>query len=170
MCLIMNWKRSLKNIRGVIKNNGLFTWFFQNKLTYFDLFYHFTMGKIGPKFSHLLTVRAVKRPFFLLTTSLTTQLASSKLRKFIPCLSSIYWLLLSQPVSQLTAINQSQVSQTDLVHYWYLLSNPLPFTSNCNFFLIPHFHFSFLSLSLSPFLRIFMIQASPPISPSRIYY
>ena len=33
-------------------------WFFQNKLTYFDLFYHFIMGKIGPKFSHLLTVRA----------------------------------------------------------------------------------------------------------------
>ena len=31
---------------------------FQNKLTYFDLFYHFIMGKIGPKFSHLLTVRA----------------------------------------------------------------------------------------------------------------
>ena len=30
---------------------------FQNKLTYFDLFYHFIMGKIGPKFSHLLTVR-----------------------------------------------------------------------------------------------------------------
>ena len=30
----------------------------QNKLTYFDLFYHFIMGKIGPKFSHLLTVRA----------------------------------------------------------------------------------------------------------------
>ena len=27
-------------------------WFFQNKLTYFDLFYHFIMGKIGPKFSH----------------------------------------------------------------------------------------------------------------------
>ena len=33
-------------------------WFFQNKLTYFDLFCHFIMGKIGPKFSHLLTVRA----------------------------------------------------------------------------------------------------------------
>ena len=30
----------------------------ENKLTYFDLFYHFIMGKIGPKFSHLLTVRA----------------------------------------------------------------------------------------------------------------
>ena len=48
----------------------------QNKLTYFDLFYHFIMGKIGPKFSHLLTVKAegaappltvsltIKRPFF----------------------------------------------------------------------------------------------------------
>ena len=82
----------------VVKKNGLFTarltvrvWFwsgccdfFQNKLKYFDLFYHFIMGKIGPKFSHLLTVRAkgadpplppltvsltVKRPFFFLTTS-----------------------------------------------------------------------------------------------------
>ena len=43
----------------------------------FDLFYHFIMGKIGPKFSHLLTVKAegagppltvsltIKRPFFL---------------------------------------------------------------------------------------------------------
>ena len=29
-----------------------------NKLSYFDLFYHFIMGKIGPKFSHLLTVKA----------------------------------------------------------------------------------------------------------------
>ena len=25
-------------------------YFFQNKLTYFDLFYHFIMGKIGPFF------------------------------------------------------------------------------------------------------------------------
>ena len=78
--------------RGVVKKNGLFTarltvrvWFwsgccdfFQNKLKYFDLFYHFTMGKIGPTFSHFLTVRAegadpsppltfsltVKYPFF----------------------------------------------------------------------------------------------------------
>ena len=37
-----------------------------------------------------------------------------------------------QPVRPLTAINQSQVSQTDLVHYWYLLSLlffscPVPF-------------------------------------------
>ena len=31
---------------------------FQNKLTYFELFYHLIMGKIGPKFSHLLTARA----------------------------------------------------------------------------------------------------------------
>ena len=34
------------------------SWFFQNKLTYFDLFYHFIKGEIGPIFSHLLTVRA----------------------------------------------------------------------------------------------------------------
>ena len=32
-------------------------WFFQNKLTYFDLFYHFIMGKIGPKFSQIVSVR-----------------------------------------------------------------------------------------------------------------
>ena len=31
-------------------------WFFQNKLTYFDLFYHFIMGKIGPKFSQIVSV------------------------------------------------------------------------------------------------------------------
>ena len=37
---------------------GRVLWFFQNKLTYFNLFYHFLMEKIGPKFSHLLTVRA----------------------------------------------------------------------------------------------------------------
>ena len=29
----------------------------QNKLTYFDLFYHFIMGKIGPKFSQIVSVR-----------------------------------------------------------------------------------------------------------------
>ena len=61
------------------------SWFFQNKLTYFDLFYHFIKGEIGPIFSHLLTVRAegadppsppltvsltVKRPLFFLTTPL----------------------------------------------------------------------------------------------------
>ena len=32
-------------------------WFFQNKLTYFDLFYYCIKGKSGPKFSHLLMVR-----------------------------------------------------------------------------------------------------------------
>ena len=59
--------------------------FLQNKLTYFDLFYHFIMGRIGPKFSHLLTVRAGgadplpppygqpdrKKTVFFLTTTLT---------------------------------------------------------------------------------------------------
>ena len=30
-------------------------------------FYNFKMEKIGPKFSHLLTVRAVKIPFFFTT-------------------------------------------------------------------------------------------------------
>ena len=57
-------------------------YFFQNKLTYFDLFFHFIMGKIGPKCSHLIMVRAegadlpltvsmtVKRLSFFLTTSL----------------------------------------------------------------------------------------------------
>ena len=60
--------------KGSHKKNGLFTvrltvrvpppltvrlsGFFQNKLTYFDSFYYFIMGQIGPKFSHLLTVRA----------------------------------------------------------------------------------------------------------------
>ena len=74
------------NILGV--ETYFWDWFFQNKLTYFDLFYHFIMGKIGPKFSHLLTVRAeeadpppppltvsltVKYPFFFLTASLNPQ-------------------------------------------------------------------------------------------------
>ena len=103
---LFNWFRDVFK-----KKNGLFTvrltvrvdpplppltvrvlWFFQNKFTYFDLFYHFIMGKIRPKFSHLLTVRAegadpplppltvslnVKRPFFLLTTSLNKSPTSS---------------------------------------------------------------------------------------------
>ena len=66
--------------RGVVKkNNGLFTvrltvgvdppltvrvsWFFQNKLTFFDLFYHFKKGEIGPIFPHLLMVRLPLRTF-----------------------------------------------------------------------------------------------------------
>ena len=48
-------------------------WFFQNKLTYFDLFYYCIKGKSGPKFSHLLMVRlgAVTPP--PLTVSLTVK-------------------------------------------------------------------------------------------------
>ena len=70
--------RLTTSLREVVEKNGIFTvrltvrvdppppltvrvlWFFLNKLTYFDLFYHFIMEKIGPKFSHLLTVRAEK--------------------------------------------------------------------------------------------------------------
>ena len=59
---------SILRVREVVKKKGLFTvrltvrvypppltvrvlWFFQNKLTYFDLFYLFIMGKNGPKFT-----------------------------------------------------------------------------------------------------------------------
>ena len=73
------WRKNNTNYWGVVKKTGLITvrltvrvypppltvrvsWFFQNKLTYFDLFYHFIMGKIGPKFSHLLMVRAAPPP------------------------------------------------------------------------------------------------------------
>ena len=60
------------------------------------------------------------------------------------------YLLLSQPVRQLTAINQSQVSQTDLVHYWYLLS-----------FALFHFHlFSFLFRELFSFSFTFLLFTS----------
>ena len=82
------------------------SWFFQNKLTYFDLFYHFIMGKIGPKFSHLLTVRAegadpppppppltvslaVKIPGFF--TALTSLLINAFFEPSGPQLSGQYW-------------------------------------------------------------------------------
>ena len=60
-----NSKNLPKNDDGTDLRRLPLLWFFQNKLSYFDLFYHFIMGKIGPKFSHLLTVSlTVKRPFF----------------------------------------------------------------------------------------------------------
>ena len=70
------------------------------------------------------------------------------------CLSFICYLLLSQPVRPLTAINQSQVSQTDLIHYWYLLSVGLlhfPFLSFLIFCYLSStvvLHFHFLSCSI----------------------
>ena len=95
----------VKLVRGVVKKRSFYgqadrkgspppygqvVVIFQNKLTYFDLFYYFIMGKIGPKFSHLLTVRAKgadapppygqpdrkKTVFF--TTSLSELLCSTK--------------------------------------------------------------------------------------------
>ena len=46
------------DIKGLPPPYGQGVVIFSNKLTYLELFYHFIMGKIGPKFSHLVTVRA----------------------------------------------------------------------------------------------------------------
>ena len=54
---IRAWVDPPPYIRAMPKRKRFFSIDVFPKLSYFDLFYHFIMEKIGPKFSHLLTVR-----------------------------------------------------------------------------------------------------------------